>query len=281
MAQEQTLPTVAPIAPVQNQMPSNLDILNSMPQPQAPNVNPYMVQHDAQPVQLRPPQMYEQTPMTRPENQTSQARINNQTHNTTAAISNAIGAFLNKRKQEKFDDLKGDISVVMKAQQQIDNAQQVLQSIPQDAKDPQSVQVRQNAEQVIAQNKKVMEGKLDPSINKKTAKDIAKAFDISYTDPEKNNTPEVKAMRAAQKDVKAATQAGIDHNTPQEKAIAQVAANGTATPAQQQQQKAVAQVNAPKQSGTSYADQFLKSQPMSISGNPQYADQMKAYNKQQ
>ena len=88
----------------------------------------------------------------------------------------------------------------------------------------------------------------------------------------KNNTDEVKAGQAAIKNVQAATKAGIDVNTPAEKAIAaQANAPKTAQPAQ---------AAAPK-SATPYADQFLNKLPATIQQNPLYAQQVAAQQKQQ
>lgn len=173
-------------------------------------------------------------------------------HNNFAQVTNALNQYANKKAADKFADNKADIATVMKAQQQIDNANLVLANDPNNAM----------AKQVIEQNKKIIEGKFaDPKIGKM----LQKAFDISFTDPEKNNTPEVKAMQEAQKEVKAATAADVDHNTPAEKKVGEIADNGGKPPEQ-------------TKSATPLADKFLGKQVASIQNNPMYQEQLKQAN---
>jgi hypothetical protein len=272
---DQSLPTVAPITQAQTAAPDISSILAGIsPSPQQQNVPMTQVGHDAPNVNLRAPHMQAPTAMETPNNNTSQERNRVQQKNTLSSISNTISGFTNARKAEKFENLKTEISTVMKAQQQVDNANVILQNPNASEQD------KKMAQMVLDSNKKVIQSKLDPGVNKKTAKDIQKAFDVSFTDPEKNNTDEVKAMQAAHKETQRATGAGTVPNTPEEKKIAELAANGGKPPVQQQAQANSQAGNKPQQSSTPYADKFLSSQPLSISENPQYAAQLKQEEKQ-
>ena len=83
----------------------------------------------------------------------------------------------------------------MKAQQQVANAEKVMA-------DPNaSDTTRQMAQNILQSNKKKIQ---DIASDPKDHKQLAKALDISFTDPEKNKTPEVQALQAATKEFKAA-----------------------------------------------------------------------------
>lgn len=174
-------------------------------------------------------------------------------HNKFASISNVLNSYSNKKNAEKYNVLTKNIQDVINAQTQISNAETALKNNPNDPA----------AKEVLEKNKKFIEGKLSDD---KVRKDMAKAFDISFVDPAKNNTPEVKAGQAAIAAAKAQETAGINHNTPQEKAVAESLNKEQPKPETQQ----------PQQSATPYADQFMKSRPAALQENPEYARQMAA-----
>src|ERR1700744_3933281 len=159
-------------------------------------------------------------------------------HNNFAMITNALNQFANQKRTEKNLTLQRNIEDVLTAQQQVANAQAALQNNPND----------KAAQDVLQKNKLFLEGKFS---DKKTAKELQKAFDISFTDPSQNNTDEVKAGQAAIKAVQEKTKAGLDHNSPQEQQVAQ----------------------SKDQSQTPKADKFLNSRPSQLSTNPEFARQ--------
>lgn len=177
-------------------------------------------------------------------------------------VTNAINSYSNKKEKEKYDRLTQNIQDVVNAQGQIANAQQALQNNPNDAA----------AKEVLEKNKQFLDAKLSDD---KIRKEMAKAFDVSFVDPSKNNTPEVKAGQEAMKRAAEAQKSGVNHNTPQEKAVAE---SLNKTPEQQKQQQ---QDNQPQQSKTPYADQFLKSRPEALTQNPLYSQQLAMAQKQQ
>lgn len=185
-----------------------------------------------------------------------------------------VGAAVENRKNEV---LTHNIKTIMDAQQQISNAQQVLSVDPNNA----------NAKKVIADNKGVVEALLsDP----KTNKQISKAFDISFVDPTKNDTPEIKAGQKAVQQHNESQKAGMTADNPAEAAVQkQAQALSQAQESQAAQQKmaqagatrptqvpSATQVATGARSSTPYADQFLSKQPSTIEANPQYAEQVKA-----
>jgi hypothetical protein len=188
-------------------------------------------------------------------------------HNIAASIGNTVSSFVNEKKQKDHDALTQSIVTVGKAQQNISNAQQILN-------DPASSdQDKKMAQGVMDQNKKLLDGKLSGPDGKK----IQKAFDISIDDPKKNDTPEIKAGQAAVKQLQQATQSGLISDTPQEKALHDKATGQDAGAKQAQQVNQVKQqVQSQNPSATPYADKFLSKQPQEISANPEYARQRKA-----
>lgn len=187
--------------------------------------------------------------------------------NAVGGVVNSLNQFTRQFEQKHIENVTHDVNTLMNAQQQIDNANAVLQNPSSSEQD------KKNAQGVMDQNKKISERMLsDP----KTRKTMQKAFDISFTDPEKNNTPEVKAMQAAKAKFDSAKQAGLDYNTPEERKIGELANN----PPQEQQQRRMITAGT-NESKTPYADQFFKSQMQGLAANPSYAPAVKQLEEQQ
>jgi hypothetical protein len=175
--------------------------------------------------------------------------------NSVAGLANIIGQAGQKLQENKQNLLKDDLKTVMNAKTNIANAEQVLQQDPNN----------KMAKGVLEANKKALDAILsDP----KKQKQLSKALDISFVDPEKNKTPEVQAYQKAQAEVKA--QGAFNSNNPAEHAVAQAAQTnelGDKLPAQQPS----AQANpAQPKSATPYADQALAKDLPTVQVNPQY-----------
>ena len=211
--EEQTLPTIAPISPgtLDASDKAYAALQDSIPPEVKITASPYSSGTDPGTPTLPSAKVTPQTDANRrPFNDSVEERRHARNTNTWASVSNTIANFSNKQNADKQAALTSSIATVMKANQQIDNAKQVLASPTSSAQD------KQMAQQVIDKNKTVIEGKLtDP----KTGKSIQKAFDISPMDPEAQNTPEYKAAQAAHKQVQAAAKQGLNADTPAEKAI--------------------------------------------------------------
>jgi len=186
--------------------------------------------------------------------------------NDFAAMGNALGKAVQGYEQQKQNKLKDKIADVMKAKQQVANANSVLQM-------PGATQAQKDlANKVLAANtKKINDVMSDP----KDAKQMAKAFDISYSDPDKNKTPEVAAGIAAHKEVQAAGPYTADN--PQEAAVAKLAQGGQQTPVQKTSTGApvfpapvLPNVQSVSQANPRAAAVLAKDMP-SIEANPQYA----------
>jgi len=226
-----------------------------------PLPQPYIVQP-----QLAQPKMPQQVQFNRIP--TNNQPVNNQsgeiqrarTKNNIASIFNLVGAAGKAIQNKKIETLKTDLKEVMTAKQNIANAQQVLQQDPNNAA----------AKQVLDSNKKSLEAILtDP----KKQKQLTKALDLSFTDPDKNKTPEVQAYQQAQKEVKEA--GAFTSDNPAEHAVAQAAANGGKAPVTQQQAPQQAQPQAPPKSQTPYADAAIAKDMPGLAANPQYAAALK------
>jgi hypothetical protein len=163
------------------------------------------------------------------------------TRNSIASLSNMIGKAGQAIAQKKQDNLKADLTTVMQAKTNAENAMVVLKQDPNN----------KMAQGVLAANKKRLNDILsDP----KKQKQLAKALDLSYTDPDSNKTPEIAAGQQA---IAAVKQAGpFNASNPAEAKIAQQAQQG-AKPQQQ--------------SATPRADQALAKDLPTIEQNPQYA----------
>lgn len=260
----------------------------------APTINQGALQPN-----IRPMQSTNNMPMSNtPNNQTAAKR-----KNAIAMISNGLTQYANKKSQEKSDQLKADVTNVLKYQQNIANAQQVLSQDPNN----------KMAQQVLDANKKQLESVLGDD---KKRKGLEKAFDISFVDPEKNKTPEVQAMQAAAKQFND-NKAGMHYaDNPVEAAIAKLAngnnpvqqgvqGNPSQAPAPQAQgqgrqaQSAPPQQQAPVQQGgpqgqqqqalqtqaqvkeqiaskTPYSDQLIAKAAPELTANPQYAEWLKS-----
>jgi hypothetical protein len=208
------------------------------------------------------PQSTNNRPMT---NQATSVKSARQKNNF-AAIGNTIGQVVNKYEQRKQDTLKDQIVAVMKAKQQVANANSVLQN-------PNADQVsKDKANNVLALNTK----RIQDLMTEKNAKQMAKAFDISYSDPDKNKNPNVAAGLAAYKEFQAAGPYTADN--PQEAAVAKLA-QGTSTSAPTATNLNLGAPTAPKAISVSQANPraaavLAKDMP-SIEANPQYAAALK------
>lgn len=240
-------PQVASIAPVTQAAPGPGEdisaILNQVSAQVQKPLPPQYVQGTsvAQP-RVTPVQQYQ------PKNENNQP-LNNQatslkmarTKNAFAELANVVGKAGQQLQQKKQDSLKEDLKTVMTAKENIANAQVILKQDPQN----------KMAQGVLDANKKQLEAILtDP----KKQKQLTKALDISFTDMDKNKTPEVKAYQDAAKEVKAA--GAFTSDNPAEHQVAQ----GAEKINQQQQQ--------PK---TPHADAALAKDLPNVQANPQYA----------
>lgn len=171
--------------------------------------------------------------------------------NRFAEITNVVNQYTQHAEQQKMADLKTDITNLTRAQSQVANAKIVL------GDKEASPETKQAAQEVLKTNTDYINGLLkDP----KKRKEISKAFDISFTDPSQNNTPEVKAGQAAIKDANAAQKQGLSANTPAEKVVDD-------------------HINKPKT--PDYAEQFMSKQPQQLGANPIYEQQLKQFTDQQ
>lgn len=197
------------------------------------------------------------------------------TQNAVAGLANVINRGAEQIQQRKQDALKTRLVDVMQAKQNVANAQAVLQQDPNN----------KMAQGVMAANKKRLNDILsDP----KHSKEMQKALDISFVDPDKNKTPEVQAFQQAHKEVQ---QAGaFNASNPAEAAVAKQAAarpSGPNVPGAAPPQGAPAQAvpaaqvhagppnpNQPppqQRSATPYADQALARDMPTMQVNPQYS----------
>ena len=115
--------------------------------------------------------------------------------NAITGATNALGAVVNKEAQIKQGQIRDAATKVITAQQGIDEAKQALETAHA-AGDTAGVQ---KATQLIQQNQQVRDAIFaDPKMRKA----LVKGFDISYTDPQSNNTEEHKAVQEAMKQAK-------------------------------------------------------------------------------
>lgn len=270
-------PTVPSIAPPQAPQPLDLgsqsigDLLGTISQrATAPLPDPY-----TQGVEVAQPHQHDKAPQPTNRN-TNNVPITGQVadvkrarrQNAVAGLANTISGFGNQIQQKKQEKLKDQLTDVMKAKQNIANATQI-------ASDPNATQQQKAlAQKVLNANKKQLNTILsDP----KTQKQMAKALDISFVDPDKNKTPEVQAYQAAMKEFKEAGPFNADN--PAEHSVAQIAA-GQGKGAQSQQQSAQPQGGQPQQqaqpkSATPYADKALAKDLPTIAANPLYGAAVK------
>jgi hypothetical protein len=115
--------------------------------------------------------------------------------NAVTGATNALGAVVTKETQIKQDQIRDAATKVITAQQAIDEAQQA-HDVAAAAGDTQKAAEMQK---IIDQNTKARDGIFaDPKIRKA----LVKGFDISYTDPQSNDTDEHKAVMAGIKQAK-------------------------------------------------------------------------------
>lgn len=104
--------------------------------------------------------------------------------NAITAAANVVGQYEEKHEVEQQRVLAVDIERLFQAQDGVKQAQQVLQSDPNNA----------NAKSTIEKNNQIIDALLsDP----KKRKSISKALDISFTDPSKNDQMEHGALKKA------------------------------------------------------------------------------------
>lgn len=193
-----------------------------------------------------------------PINNTAMASKQANKANGIGAILHLVGAGAAQIQNKKNAQLKDNLKDVMQAKQNVANANTVLQQDPNNAM----------AKQVLAANKQRLETILtDP----KTSKQMQKALDISFVDPEKNKTPEVQAYQAAAKEVKDA--GAFNSNNPAEHQVATQAQQGGAPPKPQAAQSQAQ--GQPPASATPYADRAISKDLPTIEQNPQYAAALK------
>src|SRR5271163_1610088 len=254
MAEQQAVPQIPDIV-VQQAPQQNLQLNDALSQVAAqataklPSL--YTQEYTQQAPHIQPVKQFTpQNDQQRPLGQGSAQLKHTQNMNALASLSNMVGRAGQAIAQKKQDALKMDLTDVMQAKQNAENAQTVLNQDPNN----------KLAQQVLAANKKRLNDILsDP----KKQKGLAKALDISFTNPEDNKTPEVQAGQQAMAQVK---QAGpFNASNPQEAAVAKMAANGgkATPPASQQSQQ--------PRSATPYADQAMARDLPALAANPQYA----------
>lgn len=270
-------PTVPSIAPPQAPQPLDLgsqsigDLLGTISQrATAPLPDPY-----TQGVEVAQPHQHDK-PLQPTNRNTNNVPITGQVadvkrarrQNAVAGLANTISQAGNMIQQKKQEKLKDQLTDVMKAKQNIANATQI-------SSDPNATpQQKALAQKVLDANKKQLNTILsDP----KTQKQMAKALDISFVDPDKNKTPEVQAYQAAMKEFKEAGPFNADN--PAEHSVAQIAARqGKGAQAQQQSgqpQSGQPQQQAQPKSATPYADKALAKDLPTIAPNPLYGAAVK------
>lgn len=266
-----TVPQIAPIASASGQIATSDDI-GALLGPIAARANSTLPDPYTQGTQVAEPHYHEHAPAqtNRP---TNTAPITGQVadvkrarrQNAVAELANTISQAGNMIQEKKNNKLKDQLTDVMKAKQVIANAKTVL------ANPSISDSLKQTAQGIITKQTKQLNDILsDP----KTQKQMQKALDISFVDPEKNKTPEVQAYQAAMKEFKEAGPFNSDN--PAEHVVSQAAANqGKGAQAQASSQQPIALQPAAPKSQTPYADKALAKDLPSIEANPQYAPALK------
>jgi hypothetical protein len=137
--------------------------------------------------------------------------------NAWAELSNSVGGAVQHFEQQKQDQLKTKLVDVMQAKQNIHNAESVLAMDDKNFGSPeQAKNSKAQAQAVLVKNK----SNLETVLNGKDAKQLAKALDISYVDPEKNKKPEIQTGIAAAKEFK--SNGPFNAANPQEAAVAKM-----------------------------------------------------------
>lgn len=110
--------------------------------------------------------------------------------NAIIGATNALGAVVQAEGQQKQNQIKDAATKVITAQQAIDEAQQSYDQ----AKASGNTEAMEAAKTLIDKNTQARDGIF---AEPKMRKALVKGFDISYTDPQSNNTEEHKAVQAA------------------------------------------------------------------------------------
>jgi hypothetical protein len=104
--------------------------------------------------------------------------------NLSKSVANVVGQVQQQRDAKKTQELSVNIEHLMGAVQSEDQAKQILQQDPNN----------QQAKDQLAKAQAIQGEVLNDDKNRKS---IAKAFNINFVDPSKNNTPEHAAMKQA------------------------------------------------------------------------------------
>lgn len=132
---------------------------------------------------MQPIAPYQERPMnTRPVVGAGNARARG-IANAFTGMTNAIGAITTAKAQKEHNIISVSTERLMQAQSSIDQANQILQTDPNN----------KVAKDTVEKNKKVMDTILSDD---KIRKGIEKGLNISFTDPSKNKTPEHGAVQA-------------------------------------------------------------------------------------
>lgn len=191
------IPTAAAIAPQHQQAAAGIDVLNSLIQSRnaldqqiegatrkalvpvsavGPGTSPELM--------LSPVQPYIRQPLIDKETVGSRSTRAKGIANTIIGAAGLVGKYETQAKQEKQRALAVDLERILQAQQGITEANQTLQTNPNDAA----------AKDVLTKNQRIVDALLsDP----RRRKDIGKALDINFTNPSQNNTPEHGAFKEA------------------------------------------------------------------------------------
>jgi hypothetical protein len=123
-------------------------------------------------------------PMLNDETYSHTASRNQGIANIVLAGASLVGKYVSHEKKQEHDQLATQIENVLKYTDGINQAQAILSQDPNN----------EDAKKVVEQNQKQLDAIL---ADKKTRGKMAKAFDINFTDPTQNNTPEHAAGKQA------------------------------------------------------------------------------------
>lgn len=175
--------------------------------------------------------------------------------NAITGVTNGLGAVVTAEAQTKQNTLRDHATKAIMAQQAIDEATQAHEA----ALANNDAAAASKAQEQILKNKDVLAGVFaDPKIRK----GLVKGFDISYTDPESNKTPEHDAVKAAMAQAKTMQEKRQIMKAQQEK---QNAASGQAAAeafSKQLPQGMTANVQAQQQLATAQAQQKINQETL-------------------
>jgi len=109
--------------------------------------------------------------------------------NAVSSVIGALGQVVQAKAEQKKRQLASSATRLIQAQQAVDEAQLALKNNPQD----------KDAQEALQKNKQIRE---DILADDKTRKSLEKGFNISFTDPTKNKTPEHAAVQQGIADAK-------------------------------------------------------------------------------